>query len=91
MVEVKKKDGESLEGMLRRFTKKVQQSGVLIRAKKSRYYEPPKSKRAIKESAIRRRSIKDRNELLRKMGKLPEIDARHHRGRPTGSKLPSTN
>jgi len=90
MVEVKKKDGESLEGMLRRFTKKVQQSGLLIRAKKSRFYEPPKSKRAVRESAIRRRSIKDRNELLRKMGKLPEIDPRRRTGRPTGSKLPST-
>ncbi len=91
VVEVKKKDGESLESMLRRFTKKVQQSGVLIRAKKSRFYEPGKSKRAIRESALRRKAIREKNDLLRKMGKLPEIDARHRRGRPTGSRLPSVS
>ncbi|USN53267.1 MAG: 30S ribosomal protein S21 [Candidatus Nomurabacteria bacterium] len=90
MVEVKKKDGESTESLLRRFTKRVQQSGLLIRAKKGRYYEAPRSKRAIRESAIRRKEIKDRNELLRKMGKLPELDRRKRKGgRPSGPRLPS--
>lgn len=75
--------------MLRRFTKKVQQSGVLIRAKKARFYEPQRSKRAVRESAIRRKTIRDKNDLLRKMGKLPDIDPRRRRGRSSGSRLPS--
>lgn len=91
VVEVKKKEGESVESMLRRFTKKVQQSGVLIRAKKGRFYEPQRSKRAIRESAMRRKTIRDKNDLLRKMGKLPEIDPRRRRGKTAGSRLPSVS
>ncbi len=76
VVEVKKKDGESVESLLRRFTKKVQQSGVLLRAKRSRFFEPPRSKRAIRASAIRRSEIKVRKDFLRKIGKLEEYNGR---------------
>ena len=46
MVEVKKKDGESFESMFRRFSRKIQQSGVLIRARKTRFYTREKIGRA---------------------------------------------
>jgi len=85
VVEVKKKEGESVESLLRRFTKKVQQSGVLLRAKRSRFFEPPRSKRAIRENAIRRSEIKVRKEFLRKIGKLEEHDSRR---RPNRKPLP---
>jgi small subunit ribosomal protein S21 len=75
LVEVRKKEGESVESMLRRFTKRVQQSGILIRAKKGRFYESPKSKREIKESALRRKDIRERKEYLRKIGKLDDFKA----------------
>lgn len=74
MVEVKRKDGETPESLLRRFSKKVQQSGVLIRAKKNRFYERPKNRRAIKEDAIRRKAIRDKKDYLRKIGKLEEFE-----------------
>lgn len=80
MVEVKKREGESGESLLRRFTKKVQQSGLLIRAKKGRFYDPPKTKREIRVDALRRKSIREKKEYLRKIGKLEEFD----RKRPTG-------
>lgn len=72
MVEVRRKDGESVESLLRRFTKRVQQSGVLIRAKKARFYEPTKTKREVREDALRRKGIREKKEYLRKIGKLDE-------------------
>lgn len=73
MVEVRKKNGESVESLLRRFTKKVQQSGILIRAKKGRFFEPKKSRLEVKEGAIRRNLIREKKDYLRKIGKLDDI------------------
>ncbi len=73
MVEVRRKDGESVESMLRRFTRKVHTSGVLIRAKRGRFYQPPKSKREVREGAKRRKLIQDTKDYLKKVGKLEEV------------------
>lgn len=74
MVEVKKRNNESTESLLRRFSKRVQQSGVLLRAKKRRFYEKEKNKRALRADALRRINIRGEREILRKMGKLEEYD-----------------
>lgn len=87
MVEVKKKDGETTESLIRRFTKRVQQSGVLIRAKKSRFLESPKNKRKIKEDALRRLEIKEKKEYLRKIGKLEEFDKKGTKQHGSGKKF----
>lgn len=71
MVEVKKKESESLSSLLRRFNRKVQQSGILLEARKARFYDKPKSKRELKESAKRRVKIVKEKEYLRKIGKDP--------------------
>ncbi len=71
MVEVKKKEGESFESLLRRFNRKIQQSGVLVRARKTRFFEAPKSKRFVREDARRRADLKEKREELKKSGKLP--------------------
>lgn len=73
MIEVRRKEGESSESLLRRFSKQVQQSRILIRAKRGRFYEPPKNKRAIRESAKRRQHIKEYKDQLRKLGKLDDL------------------
>lgn len=70
MVEVKKKDNESFDSLLRRFNRKIQQSGVLIRARKTRFFEPPKSRNLQKVAARRRSQIKSEKDELKKMGKL---------------------
>lgn len=70
MVEVKKKDNESFDSLLRRFNRKIQQSGVLIRARRIRFFEPPKSRNLQKVAARRRSQIKQEKEELRKMGKF---------------------
>lgn len=59
MIQVTKKDSkESTENMLRRFTRKVQQSGVIAAAKQVQYFEKPMSKRDRRLKAIVRRERK---------------------------------
>jgi ribosomal protein S21 len=69
MVEVKRKDNESFENLLRRFNRKVQQSGVLIRARKTRFFEPGKSRNLVRTAAQRRAEMKVVREELKKIGK----------------------
>lgn len=59
MIQVTRKDSrESTENMLRRFTRKVQQSGVITIAKQGQYFEKPMSKRDRRLKAIVRRERK---------------------------------
>ena len=81
MIEVKKRDNESSESLVRRFTKRVQQSGVLIRAKKRRFYTAEPNKRELRVDALRRNIIRGQREILRKQGKLEEFDLKK-RGKP---------
>lgn len=76
MIEVKRRDSESVEGLLRRFSKKVQQSGLIIRTKKRRFFANPKTKTAQRADALRRVAIRARKEYLRKTGQLSEEDLR---------------
>lgn len=81
MVEVSRNQNESNEALVRRFLKQVQQSRILISAKKRRFYEPPKNKREIRESAKRRQVVKDRKAYLRKIGKLDETRSKQQYSR----------
>jgi len=72
VLEVKRKDNESFESLMRRFSKKLLQSGRIIQAKKIQYHTKPLNKRAQKLKALRREDIKDKREYLRKIGKLDE-------------------
>jgi len=56
-VEVKRKEKEPIGSLLRRFTRRVQQSGVLLNARKGRFYHKPKTKRQIRASALRREQL----------------------------------
>ena len=73
MLEVKKKDNESFEALMRRFSKKLLQSGRIIQAKKIRYHSKPLNKRAQKLKALRKEEINDKREYLRKIGKLDDL------------------
>ena len=59
MIQVTRKDNkESLENMLRRFNRKVQQSGNLAIVKQRQYFEKPVSKRDRRVKAIVRQERK---------------------------------
>jgi ribosomal protein S21 len=59
MIQVTRKDSkESLENMLRRFNRKVQQSGALAVVKQNQYFEKAISKRDRRIKAIIRQERK---------------------------------
>ncbi len=51
-------NNESFEGLLKRFNKRVQQSGILSEARHREYFEKPSVKRKRKEAAKKRRTAK---------------------------------
>lgn len=81
MLEVKRKDGESFESLIRRFTKKTLQSGKLLQAKKIMFKQRPLSKKAQKERAKRREELKGYRDYLRRIGKLEEWLQSRKKGR----------
>jgi small subunit ribosomal protein S21 len=59
MIQVTRKDSkESAENLLRRFNRKVQQSGTLAVVKQSQYFEKPSSKVERRRKAIIRQGRK---------------------------------
>lgn len=69
MVEVKRKDGESFESLHRRFSRKVQQSGILVRARKNMFYDRPKSRNLRRRAAQRRSIMGEEREEMKRLGK----------------------
>lgn len=69
MVEVRKRENESTGSMLRRFSKMLQQSGLLMRAREGRYYASLPSDYQKKREALRRLKWEKEIRQLRKLGK----------------------
>ncbi len=72
VVEAKRKKGESFESLLRRFGRRLQQSGKALEARKIRFHTSEPNKTKQKESAIRRIEIRDKREYLIRVGQLKE-------------------
>ncbi|MCX6743149.1 MAG: 30S ribosomal protein S21 [Candidatus Parcubacteria bacterium] len=69
MTELKRKKGETFESLLRRFNKRMLQSGKILQAKKVRFLEKEPNKNLAKKLALRRLKIKAKKEYLKKIGK----------------------
>jgi len=69
-VEVTKNQNETSASLLRRFSKRMQESRVLVRVKKNRFHERPLSKLKRKEYALKRIVKKAAIEKLKKLGKI---------------------
>ncbi len=67
-VKVKKKPKESVNAMLRRFSRKVQLSGILLEARKSRFQQKRKSKNSRKKDALYRIQAEKERERKKKLG-----------------------
>ena len=67
-MEVKRKEGESMSAFLYRFTKKMQQSGILKEAKKRKHSKRTINKTKIRANAVYRSQKKKENEKARKLG-----------------------
>lgn len=58
MAEVRVHEGESFEALLRRFNKRVQEEGIISRARRRLHFTPPSVLRKKKAAAKKRKSIK---------------------------------
>jgi ribosomal protein S21 len=72
VVEAKRKKGESFESLLRRFGRRLQQSGKALEVRKLRFHASKPNKTKLKESAIRRIQIREKREYLLRVGLLKE-------------------
>ncbi|MDE2399761.1 MAG: 30S ribosomal protein S21 [Patescibacteria group bacterium] len=70
VIEVKKNPNENNSSILRRFTRKMQESGIVRHVKKSRYNLRKESKLKTKRSALKRMGRRQEIEKLKKMGKM---------------------
>lgn len=61
MAEVQVHDGESLEGALRRFKRKVLQEDIIKEIKRHSFYLKPGEKKRAKEALARKRNRKKRS------------------------------
>ena len=87
MVQVKRKDNEGTESLIRRFSRKVRESGVLLQAQKVRFHQPKKSKRKVREEAQRRTELTAERERLIKLGEIDEFSPYpHQRGKRPGQR-----
>lgn len=73
MIEVKRKDNESFDSLLRRFNKRIQQSRILQRLKEDRFYQKPLSDLKTKRRAAKKTELREKREYLKKIGRLSDI------------------
>jgi ribosomal protein S21 len=69
VIEVKKNANENNMNLIRRFTRKVQESGIIQRVKSKRYNKRAESKVKIKLAALKRIAYKKNQDKLFKLGK----------------------
>ena len=68
MAEIRVGENETFESALRRFNKKIQQSGILAEARRREHYEKPSVKRKRKTREARKRL---RREMKRRVMPAP--------------------
>ena len=68
--DIKKQERETNLSLVRRFTKRIKESGIIRAAKKSRFAQRPQSKTKRKVAALRRIVKKKEYDTLAKLGKL---------------------
>jgi len=69
-VEVKKKFRESSSAILRRFSRKVRLSGILLSARKARFQKRKKSRNLRRKDALYRNRAKKERERKERLGLL---------------------
>ena len=81
MVEAKRKKGETFESFLRRFNKRVIQSGKLLQARKIRFFAKSSSRMKQKGVALQKAKLAKKYDYLKKIGKIEDRQSRGGRRR----------
>jgi ribosomal protein S21 len=69
-IEVKRREKESPQSLLKRFTRAVKRSGILIKARERMFKDRNLSKEKKKRKALRRELMRRYYERLKKLGKI---------------------
>ncbi|OGI71504.1 hypothetical protein A3C60_00845 [Candidatus Nomurabacteria bacterium RIFCSPHIGHO2_02_FULL_37_45] len=70
VIEIKKNSNENNSSVLRRFSRRIQESGIIRKVKNTRYSVRKESKLKMKKSALKRMARRKEIEKLRKLGKM---------------------
>lgn len=70
IIHIERKDRESSGSLMRRFSRKVQQAGILSRARSLRFHTRAPSEEKKKKSALHRIAKRKTMERLYKLGKI---------------------
>ncbi len=76
-LEIKKTERETSQNLVRRFSRRVKQSGILIQARKNRFQKRAKSNQMKKKAALRREQLKKEYEKLKKLGQVVKKTRRY--------------
>lgn len=68
----KKNDRETTENLIKRFTRRVQQSGVLMHVRKHRFANDEKSKIERRQEALYKNQMRKEVDKLKKLGRFDE-------------------
>ncbi|MCK4635775.1 MAG: 30S ribosomal protein S21 [Candidatus Moranbacteria bacterium] len=66
----KKNEKETTDGLIKRFTRKVQQSGVLMHVRRNRFDNGTQSKIKRREEALYKKNMKKEVDKLKKLGRF---------------------
>ena len=78
-IEVKRKKGETFEALMRRFTRRLQQSGKVLSVKGARYWTKDKNETKVHNSKLRSLEKGSKRDYLLRTGKLVEEDFKKRR------------
>ncbi len=70
VIEVRKNPNENNSSILRRFSRRIQESGIIRKVKGARYNLREESKLKVKKSALKRMARRKEIEHLKKLGKM---------------------
>jgi ribosomal protein S21 len=70
VIEVKKNPNENNSSVLRRFSRRIQESGIIRKVKGDRYNVRKESRLKMKKSALKRLGRRKEIEKLKKLGKM---------------------
>lgn len=76
-LEIKKTERETSQNLVRRFSRRVKQSGILIQARKNRFQKNVKSGQMKKKAALRREQLKKEYQKLKKLGLIKKKTRRY--------------
>ena len=70
VIAVRKNPNENNSSVLRRFSRRIQESGIIRKVKSARYNIRKESKLKVKKSALKRMARRKEIEKLKKLGKM---------------------